>query len=128
VFRNNDGFTLIEVLVSLLILMVMMMGILESLCVAIQHNMGNQLRNEGVRVADTEMAREMSKGFANVSTVSGTTFRSRRVMNALRNYSVSRSGNSLTNSKTVTFVISWYYKNQRYTHTVSSAIATTSQQ
>jgi type IV pilus assembly protein PilV len=128
VFRNNHGFTLIEVLVSLVILMVMMMAILQTLCVALQHNMQNQLRNEGVRVADTEMAREMSKGFDNVSTVSGATFRSRRVMNALRNYSVSRSGSSFSNSKTVTFEVSWYYKNNRYTHSASSAKSTTTQQ
>lgn len=129
VFRNSGGFTLVELLVSLVILMVVMMGILEATCVALQHNMKNQLRNGGVSVADAEMARELSKGFNNVSTTTGATFRSYSVMNVLKNYSVARSGiSTMPNSKTVTFVVSWHYKNERFEHTVSSAIAPRSAQ
>lgn len=105
-----------------------MLGILETICVALQHNMKNQLRNGGVMVADAEMARELSKGFDNVSTT-GATFHSYRVMNTLKNYSVARSGiSTLPNSKTVTITISWHYKNERFEHTVSSAIAPRSTQ
>jgi len=114
---------LIEVLVSLLILMVMMLGILESLCVAIQHNMKNQLRNEGTRVADSVMANEMSKGYANVSTSGLTTYTQWKVLGVMKNYSIVRSGNTTPNSKTVTFVVSWSYKNDRFSHTASSAIS-----
>jgi len=128
VFLNKRGFTLIELLVSLVILMVLMMGILESVCVALQHNMENQLRNEGVRVAGVEMAREMARGYANVSTSTSAKVLHVQVMGALKNYSVARSCDAtMPNTKSVNMTISWRYKNRRYTHTVSSAISRVAQ-
>lgn len=128
VCRNREGFTLIEVLVSLVILMVVMMGILAALITALEQNMKNQLRNEGVSVADAEMRRELAKGFNNVSTTTSTWVRTRRVMTALKNYSVARTGNTVSNTKTVTYTVSWHYKKAQYNHSISSATTSTTSQ
>ncbi|MGA2150642.1 MAG: prepilin-type N-terminal cleavage/methylation domain-containing protein [Geobacteraceae bacterium] len=120
---SDNGFTLIEVVVSILILVVGMLGLLGTINVAIQHNMMNQLRNEATRVADAEMAREMGKGFNNVSTTPANFVRTRQFMLGSINFQVNRAGNTLANSKWVSYTVTWGYKKAQYNTTISSVIS-----
>lgn len=121
---SSAGFTLVEVMVSILILMVGLMGLLQVINLSIEHNMRNQLRVEAIGLADAEMAREMSKGFSNVSTTTATFVRNRLIMNAIqKNYSVMRTGTPVSNSKSVSYKVTWGYKQARYQVNVSSIIS-----
>lgn len=111
-------------MVSILILMVGLMGLLQVINLSIEHNMRNQLRVEAIGLADAEMAREMSKGFSNVSTTTATFVRNRLIMNAIqKNYSVMRTGTPVSNSKSVSYKVTWGYKQARYQVNVSSIIS-----
>jgi len=127
VLSNNLGFTLIEFLVAIVILMVGMLGLLQAVNLSINTNMQNQFRNEAVLVADRAMAYELSKGFDAVSTGTKKITDVRKVVNALQSYSVSRSGTSFQNSKRVNFQISWKYRNTRYTHDVEGVVSKSQQ-
>ncbi len=123
---NNEGFTLVELLVAILILMVGMLGLLQSVNIAIQSNMQNQLRNEALLVADSSMANELAKGFDAVSTSTQNVYGPpRRVLNAFISYSVARTGQAFQNSKEVDFRVSWRYKGVRYTHDAGGLISKT---
>ena len=124
---NNEGFTLIEFLVSLVILMVGLLGLLQSVNYALSHNLQNQLRNEAVTVADAEMAKEMAKGYSNVDTSASTYTVNRNVLTGTKVYTVKRSGTSLQNSKQVNYEVTWIYKNVQYSHAASSVISKTNQ-
>ncbi len=126
-FRNSSGFTLVEFLVAVVILMVGMLGLLQAVNVALQHNASTQIRNDAVAVGDEQMSRELAKPFEAVST--GTTRRvvARPFLSGMRNYSVTRSGVDMTNSKQVNIQVSWKYKNVRYTHEVYGASSKTNQ-
>lgn len=50
--NNRSGFTLIEFCVAVLIMMVGLLGLLQAVNMATQHNLGNLLRNEAISVAD----------------------------------------------------------------------------
>ena len=121
---SSSGFTLVEVMVSIVILMIGLMGLLQALNLSIEHNMRNMLRNEGLSVADAEMARELSKGFSNVSTSTVSFVRNRVIMNSiLKNYSVTRTGTLVSNSKSVSYKVTWGYKQARYNVNISSMVS-----
>ena len=120
---NNQGFTLIEFLVAVVILMVGMLGLLQAVNVSINSNMQNQLRNEALLVADLEMAKELAKGFDAVSTASKMVYDQRRVLNAFKNFSVARTGAAFQNSKEIRFQVSWRHHGVRYTHDAGGLIS-----
>lgn len=123
-FRNEQGFTLIEFLVSIVILMVGLLGLLQAVNVAIQQNMNTQLRNEATMLADERMSLELGKTFDLVSTATTSTVNVQRtVLKGFKNFSVTRTGTDLTNSKQVNFTISWKHRNTRYVHETSTVIS-----
>lgn len=127
VLRNNNAFTLIEFLVAIVILMVGLLGLLQTVNVSLHQSMQNQMRNEGVGVADAEMAKELAKGYDGADTSFKNYTVGRRVLNAYAIYSVSRSGTSLQNSKQVNIDVSWRYKKQRFTQSASSVLSKANQ-
>lgn len=120
---NNSGFTLIEFLVSIVILMVGMLGLLQAVNIAVSSNTQNQLRAEALLVADRWMAHELAKGFDSVSTASKNEYTQRSVLNGFRNFSVARSGTVFQNSKEVRFKVSWRHKGVRYTHDAGGLVS-----
>lgn len=124
---SNKGFTLIEFLVAIVILTVGLLGLLQTVNYALSHNLQNQLRNEAVMVADAEMAKELSKGYDLVDITASNYVVTRQVLNAAKDYTVTRSGSALQNSKKVDFVVTWQYKNTQYTHGASAVISKTNQ-
>ena len=53
--QNKKGFTLVEVLVAMGIMMVGLLGLLQSVNIAIEHNFRNQQRDEVVRIGEKVM-------------------------------------------------------------------------
>ena len=136
VFLNKRGFTLLEFLAAMVIMMVGLLGLLTAVNVALNHNLQNQLRNEAAQVADTMMARELAKGFDAISsgTQSGIPFanpkysnESRQVLNGFKNFSVARYWTEYQNSKEIRFQVIWRHKGTRYTHDAAGVISKANQ-
>jgi type IV pilus assembly protein PilV len=128
---NNAGFTLVEFLVALVILMVGMLGLLQMVNMSMFFNLTTQFRNEAVMVADDLMMQERNKAFANItaSTVKSG-FVKRDLRNAFKNYSTSKSISTLTfdsdgispKSKEIVLTLTWKHKNQPYRHILSTVV------
>lgn len=125
---NRRGFTLIEVMVSIIILMVGLLGMFQAINLALDKNLENQLRQKGVAVAEQELNDLKGRTFNNitgntsgfVSVASGAVF---------KNISVQRQINDLatTDSKTkqVSIRVWWNYRGKPYEHQTASAIGST---
>ena len=124
-FKNRAGFTLIEFLVAIVILMVGMLGLLQAVNVALHHNASTQLRNEAVVLGDSQMSLELAKPFDLVSTVTGTRVFQRSLATGYKNYSITRSGTDMTNSKQINILVTWNYKGNRYTHDLYGVVSKT---
>lgn len=123
-FRNESGFTLIEFLVAIVILMVGLLGLMQTVNMAIHYNMNTQIRNEATMIADEQIAIELAKPFDLVSTSTrNTVIPNRPVLAGFRNFSVVRTGNTLSNSKQVNFTVTWRHKGVRSTHETSSVVS-----
>jgi type IV pilus assembly protein PilV len=132
---NNKGFTLIEFLVAIVILMVGLLGLLSGIDLSLRENVKNAIRSEGILVADDIMMASRAKAFISLSTTAASppyVFdqsrypESRRFVRGFyKNYSVQRVVTSKTaQTKEVIVRLAWNYKKQRYTHEVSSFVST----
>lgn len=122
---NPRGFTLVEVMVSIIILMVGLLGMFQAINLAMDKNLENQLRQKGVEVAEQRMSDIKSMPFANVT---GTSMSSVRVAigPAFKNMSIQSLASDLAVSNSLTKQISvrvwWRYRGRVYEHQTASGL------
>lgn len=128
-FTKNNGFTLIEVLVSIVILMVGMLGLLQAVNLAIRENLKTVYRTEAVEIADHAMIEQKKKTFALISTHVSPNLNRRsynsRIKSSFENYSIVTQGTLLTpRTKEIDITVSWRYRGIRSEHVISSMVST----
>lgn len=139
---NHDGFTLIELLVALLILMVGLLGLLQSINVAMEKSVESVYRNEASVVANERILQCGSLSFNDIVFNKWTTMR-RAPRGVFKNYSVQTITTPLTTgplaadgvtklantaSTRLDVNVRWTVKNKPYTHSASSVISTSNTQ
>jgi Tfp pilus assembly protein PilV len=118
---NKTGFTLVELLVSLVITMVGLLGLLATINLAIATNLGNEIRFQAIGIAEDVLNETKKQPFANI-TGNGTQTRDYYLRGMKKSYSVTRSITSFTDTKRITVGVRWLYKNQAVEHTVSTIV------
>ena len=122
---DRNGFTLIEFLIALVILTVGLLGLLQTINLAVDQNMGNVFRNEAVTVVDEMMMRRRAKAFDSISTGSKTYIEPRNVRGISKNFAVSEQVDSVTsNSKQISIEARWTKKDATYSHSATSVVST----
>ena len=105
-----NGFTLIEFLLAIVILMVGMLGMLQSITIAMDKNRDNVFRTEAVMLADERMMAVRALAFASVSTTTNSPPKE-SVVRSFKNYSVQKIVTPITGkSKEVAITITWHKK------------------
>ncbi len=119
---SNQGFTLVEFMVAIVILMVGMLGMLQAITLAMDKNRDNLLRTEGIMLADERMMAVRALSFASVSTTA-TSPPKEAVSRGFKSYSVQKIVAQLTGrSKEVTINVTWRKKNSSYSNSISSLL------
>lgn len=119
---GNKGFTLIEVMVALVILMISMMGILEAMVVAMQQDLENYSRDEAVRIAEQKMNEARNEDFATLASQTST--EDRTYKQRTRRFTVNRTITALsTNSCSVQLRVGWTIKGKSHAHSITSIIS-----
>jgi type IV pilus assembly protein PilV len=127
-YKEQSGFTLIEVMVSIIILMVGLLGMFQALNIAMDKNLENQLRQKGIAVAEQQLNSLKGRSFSNIT---GNTSISVQVASGsvFKNISVKRQIDDLstTDSKTkrVSIRVWWNYRGKPYEHQTVSGIGST---
>lgn len=52
---GNGGFTLVEMMISMVVILIVLLGLVQAAVLSIEHNVRNQLRDEAVRIAEQRM-------------------------------------------------------------------------
>ncbi len=110
--KDSRGLTLIEVMIAMLISFIIFLGLTETIVVAVNANVQNALRDEGVRVAESEMTAVRALPFDNVYAGSPLFAASDNVFRTFRqlsmNYAVARTVTNVdANMKQVVITVSW---------------------
>lgn len=135
--RDNSGFTLIEVMMAILILMVGMLGLLQAINLATEVNIRNQVREEAVYVGERVMNEMRGRVFDDISVAStptnlytySTYQLPSKIRGASRSYNVTRSSRVLStvDSKHVTkelaVLVAWSYKGVEYQNRVVAPVS-----
>lgn len=121
--RNKFGFTLIEVMVSIVILMVGLLGLLQAINIATEHNIKNALRSEAVQIADAKINELKFVAYDNISASYPVQSVLSRIRGSGRSYNVLKSSSeyhagSSEVSKELVVHISWLYKNMSTSHEI----------
>jgi len=129
---DKSGFTLIEFCVAVLIMMVGLLGLLQAVNLATEHNVGSLLRNEAISLADEQMVAAKVLPFSDL--VSSASYINRKTRGGFSNYSVVRSTQishstpdpvtslPVASSQEVSVRVSWRYKGNKLSHTISTLI------
>ena len=143
--KNKDGFSLVEVMISLIILLLVFMGLMQSALLGVDSNMRNILRDEAIRVAAERMEETRSMPFNQV--VSDTAPGDNLMLPACANPPVSDGGpyeveiqrdfrniqnfpfgtrmtvtnlDTGPNTKQIQITVRWEYRNDCFTHSIMS--------
>ncbi len=66
--RQDQGFTLVEIMIALLVFSAIMLGVAAGLIAAIRTNQGNVVRSEALRIAEDELNRLRGERFSTSGT------------------------------------------------------------
>jgi prepilin-type N-terminal cleavage/methylation domain-containing protein len=141
--KGGNGFSLVEVMIALVVLLLVFMGLMQTALLSIDSNMRNILRDEALRIAAQRMEETRSLPFDSiVSDAAATAVTLPACGNppvGVANYPVlvERNFRNIQNfpfgsvmgvtdldpgpdTKMIQVTVRWEYRNECYTHTVSS--------
>lgn len=119
--QNNRGFSLIEVMVAFVILIIGLLGLLQAVNVAMLHNLQNQMREEAVSIASSVVHEMRNRPFGTApNPVYEVSSKKIRGVNA--KYSVLEAVEDASTGVTVVshkyqVKVDWQLKGQTFTHT-----------
>jgi len=122
---NNKAFTIIEAVIALFILLIVVLGLLYSLNLSINVNMQNTLRNNALRIAQSQTDEILNNAFNNRPIKAPYTKTiGVQINNFVQNYTVSVEPSVGPQQEVVlyTITVSWIYKGQTYYHTQNTAV------
>ena len=146
--RDKRGMTLVEVLIAMVVLLLVSLAMMQTALVSIDSNMINVLRDEAIGIAEMRMNEARNLAFTSTtdnllddgtdsnltSTICPATFVTSfgttglRVTRNLRNISnfsfcTNRDVSTLgADNKQVTITVGWKWKENPYTHSISSIV------
>lgn len=118
-----NGFTLIEMLVAMLIMMVGLLGMFQAINLAMDKNLENQLRNRGVAVAEQKMYELKSYRYDQISSMRVSLRNYTTQLAPFVNISIARRQDRINDrSSQLSIRTSWRYRNRAYEHQVVSGV------
>lgn len=124
---DERGFTLIELLMAMLIMTVGLLGLLQSLQIAYQHNTRNRMRDEGILLAEEQMNEFRQMSYDNITARNAYTppaSINRGIMAGGRKdlFAVTRDARQMagSNSKKLTVTVQWSFRHITSTHVLYS--------
>ena len=122
--RNENGFTLIEVMVSIALLAFMMLGAFSGLIAVNNLIIRNTLRDEAVKLSSERLTVARNTPYINLASGTSTAAYTRQVDNANKIFSVQEVvAVEVTNvAKSVMVTVSWPFRGTTHSHVATTIV------
>lgn len=117
IVNRDKGYSLVEVLVSILIMLIIMLGLIQTMTIYITHNIKISLRNEAIKIAQSCL-----DDLRNGKNCPGSL--RKKVRNFEINFNINAPNFSSLPSglNEVTIIVSYSYKGKDYSYNTTSVI------
>jgi len=115
--RASKGFTLIEMLMAMLIMTVGLLGLLQSVNIALEHKTRNRLREEALVIAEEQMNDWRIKDFDNIEDEKIPELE-RLIGGSPKEFKVSKTVTGMGDTKKLRVAVSWEYKQVTNEHEI----------
>jgi type IV pilus assembly protein PilV len=127
-YSKTGGFTLLEFLVAVLIMMVGLLALLQSVNIAIEMNGSNKKRTDAINIADRMMMEEKAfingRTFSQISSAPISTTKKSYAGLGFVNYSIVETPKTLSSAtKRIMITVSWREKGVRKEHSLTTLIS-----
>lgn len=121
---SNRGFSLLEVLVAIVILMVGLLALLQAINLSIATNLQSEMRTQGTLIGEDVMARIKALPFDNITATQKTVAVPVSMRSSPVNFNVTKSVDDISSTtKRVNVAVRWSHRGNIYEHVVSSVVA-----
>lgn len=134
---NRSGFTLIEVMIAFVIILIVMLGLLNLTGQVVTVSVKNTVRDEAIKVAEEVMAQVKALPYDDISTMTYNQLRKKidpnssasNITRNFRNFSMTYtpeiSVTTYSDAKVINVTVTWSYRGDNYSHKISSLIRRT---
>jgi prepilin-type N-terminal cleavage/methylation domain-containing protein len=126
--RNKKGFTLVEVLVTLLILAFGLMASIVGIMAGVDHVMLNEMRSEAIKIAQEQEEAVRNMDYGTIAQIANSQTISRQIRKANIPYVVTittTAAGSVVSTKgarLVEFNVSWKFKNTSHSYDLQTIV------
>jgi prepilin-type N-terminal cleavage/methylation domain-containing protein len=119
---NSRGVSLVEVMISLVILLIVFMGLLQASMLSIDQNLRNVIRDEALRLASEEMNLAKSIPFDSLATLAAFDM-TRSFRSLTQTYTLTRTVTGMgTTDKQITVNIAYTYRGETPSYNLTSLV------
>lgn len=136
VLLNKKGMTLVEVMIAMLLSLIIFLALMQTSLISINQNMTNNLRNEAAQIVEERMAELKNLSFDDgalaetpdtnldgIPDLAADTTTDRKIRNFDVNFISRKKIDDVgTDVKELTIKVSWTWKLQTFTHSVTSVL------
>ena len=123
IVKLNNGFTLVELLVSIVIIAICVIGLMSLSTVIMRNNVKNEIRNKAVEVLTNYVDNITNQDFGDITVGNFTDIDNVTIRSFSATYTISGNITSpSTNEKDINATISWTYRGKNYSYNIETVV------